>query len=52
MRGLTCSTLFGLIAITGLRISEALGLDLPILMLNPACFMSGRASLARNGCCP
>lgn len=27
MRGLTCATLFGLIAITGLRISEALGLD-------------------------
>ena len=27
MRGLTCTTLFGLIAITGLRISEALGLD-------------------------
>jgi integrase len=27
MRGLTCSTLFGLIAVTGLRISEALGLN-------------------------
>lgn len=27
MRGLTCSTLFGLIAATGLRISEALGID-------------------------
>jgi integrase/recombinase XerD len=27
LRGLTCSTLFGLIAITGLRISEALALD-------------------------
>ena len=27
MRGLTCSTLFGLIAVTGFRISEALGLD-------------------------
>lgn len=27
LRGLTCSTLFGLIAVTGLRISEALGLD-------------------------
>lgn len=27
MRGLTCSTLFGLIAVTGLRISEATGLD-------------------------
>jgi len=27
VRGLTCSTLFGLIAATGLRISEALGLD-------------------------
>lgn len=29
MRGLTCSTLFGLIVVTGLRISEALGLDTP-----------------------
>lgn len=28
MRGLTCSTLFGLIAVTGLRISEALDLDI------------------------
>jgi integrase/recombinase XerD len=27
MRGLTCSTLFGLISVTGLRISEALSLD-------------------------
>jgi len=27
LRGLTCSTLFGLIAVTGLRISEALALD-------------------------
>jgi integrase/recombinase XerD len=27
LRGWTCSTLFGLIAITGLRINEALGLD-------------------------
>jgi integrase len=27
MRGLTCSTLFGLIAVTGLRISESLSLD-------------------------
>jgi integrase len=27
LRGLTCSTLFGLIAVTGLRISEALSLD-------------------------
>lgn len=27
LRGLTCSTLFALIAITGLRVSEALGLD-------------------------
>ena len=27
MRGLTCSTLFGLIAVTGLRINEALRLD-------------------------
>lgn len=27
MRGWTCSTLFGLIAVTGLRIGEALGLD-------------------------
>jgi integrase/recombinase XerD len=27
LRGWTCSTLFGLIAVTGLRVSEALGLD-------------------------
>lgn len=27
MRGLTCSTLFGLIVVTGFRISEALALD-------------------------
>lgn len=27
IRGLTCSTLFGLIAVTGLRVSEAIGLD-------------------------
>ena len=27
MRGWTCATLFGLIAVTGLRISEALGID-------------------------
>ena len=27
LRGLTCSTLFGLIAVTGLRVSEALALD-------------------------
>lgn len=27
MRGSTCSTLFGLIAVTGLRINEAIGLD-------------------------
>ncbi|MGV4858302.1 tyrosine-type recombinase/integrase [Acetobacter senegalensis] len=27
LRGLTCSTLFGLIAVTGLRISEALAID-------------------------
>ncbi|WP_354124313.1 MULTISPECIES: hypothetical protein [unclassified Bradyrhizobium] len=27
LRGLTCSTLFALIAITGLRVSEALTLD-------------------------
>lgn len=33
LRGLTCSTLFGLIAVTGLRISEALGLDLADLNL-------------------
>ena len=27
MRGWTCSTLFGLIAVTGLRVNEAIGLD-------------------------
>ena len=29
IRGLTYSTLFGLIAVTGLRVSEAIGLDIP-----------------------
>jgi integrase/recombinase XerD len=34
LRGLTCSTLFGLIAVTGLRISEALALDGEDLEIN------------------
>ena len=36
LRGWTCSTLFGLIAVTGLRVSEALGLDDKDVDLNEA----------------
>ena len=36
LRGWTCSTLFGLIAVTGLRVSEALGLDDEDIDLNQA----------------
>jgi integrase len=36
IRGWTCSTLFGLIAITGLRVSEAIGLDDPDVDLDEA----------------
>ncbi len=36
LRGLTCATLFGLIAVTGLRISEAIGLDDGDVDLNEA----------------
>jgi integrase len=36
LRGWTCSTLFGLIAVTGLRVSEALGLDDEDVDLNQA----------------
>jgi integrase/recombinase XerD len=36
LRGWTCSTLFGLIAVTGLRVSEAIGLDDKDVDLNEA----------------
>ena len=36
LRGWTCSTLFGLIAVTGLRVNEALGLDEEDVDLNEA----------------
>ncbi len=36
LRGWTCSTLFGLIAVTGLRVSEAIGLDEKDVDLNEA----------------
>jgi integrase len=52
MRGLTCSTLFGLIAATGLRISEALGLDTADVDLEDGILRVRQASLARSGCCP
>ena len=50
LRGLTCSTLFGLIAVTGLRISEALALDPDDLDGENACCACGVGSSARNGC--
>ena len=36
LRGWTCSTLFGLIAVTGLRVNEAIGLDEKDVDLNEA----------------
>jgi integrase/recombinase XerD len=44
LRALTCSTLFGLIAVTGLRISEALALD------DDDLDVCGAGSSAGNGC--
>jgi site-specific recombinase XerD len=48
LRGWTCSTLFGLIAVTGLRVSEAIGLDDKDVDLNEA-VLSIRRSM--NGKC-
>ena len=48
LRGLTCSTLFALIAITGLRVSEALALDGGDLDADNGVL---RVRTARSGCC-
>jgi len=48
LRGWTCSTLFGLIAVTGLRVSEALGLDDKDVDLNEAVLSIRRG---KNGKC-
>ncbi len=51
MRGLTCSTLFRVIAVTGLRISEALGLDPGDLDLDTGVLRVRLGKLERNACC-
>ncbi len=48
LRGWTCSTLFGLIAVTGLRVSEAIGLDDNDVDLNEAVLAIRRS---KNGKC-
>jgi integrase/recombinase XerD len=48
LRGWTCSTLFGLIAVTGLRVSEAIGLDENDVDLNEAVLAIRRS---KNGKC-
>jgi integrase len=48
LRGWTCSTLFGLIAVTGLRVNEAIGLDDKDVDLNEAVLSIRRG---KNGKC-
>jgi integrase/recombinase XerD len=52
MRGLTCSTLFGLIAATGLRISEALNLDNDDVDLNAGVLRVRRGKNGRERLIP
>jgi integrase/recombinase XerD len=52
MRGLTCSTLFGLIAVTGLRISEALGLDTVDVGLHEGVLRIRRGKLGKERLIP
>ena len=52
MRGLTCSTLFGLIAVTGLRISEALGLDAVDVDLHAGVLRIRRGKLGKERLIP
>lgn len=52
MRGLTCSTLFGLIAATGLRISEALGLDTADVDLHEGVLRIRRSKLGKERLIP
>jgi integrase/recombinase XerD len=52
LRGLICSTLFGLIAVTGLRISEALALDLDDLDIDHGVLRVRRGKLGRERLLP
>lgn len=52
MRGLTCSTLFGLIAATGLRISEALNLDTSDVDLEEGVLRIRRGKLGKERLLP
>lgn len=52
MRGLTCSMLFGLIAVTGLRISEALGLDTADVDLQDGVLRIRRGKLGKERLVP
>jgi hypothetical protein len=52
LRGLTFSTLFGLIAMPGLRIGEALALDRDDVDLDQGVLTIRRGNLARRGLCP
>jgi integrase/recombinase XerD len=52
MRGLTCSTLFGLIAATGLRIREALGLDAADVDLDDGVLRIRRGKLGKERLIP
>jgi integrase len=52
LRGLTCSTLFGLIAVTGLRISEALALDDDDLDIGNGVLRVRRGKLGRERLLP
>jgi integrase len=52
MRGLTCATLFGLIAVTGLRISEALGLDTGDVDLDEGVLRIRRGKLGKERMLP
>lgn len=52
LRGLTCSTLFGLIAVTGLRISEALSLDSDDLDAGSGVLRVRRGKLGRERLLP
>ncbi len=52
LRGWTCATLFGLIAVTGLRVSEALGLDDKDVDLDPAVLTINRTKNGRSRSVP
>jgi integrase/recombinase XerD len=52
LRGWTCSILFGLIAVTGLRVSEALGLDDQDVDLNQAVLTVKRGKNCRSRLVP